>query len=137
LAPVGTGAYVFDTWMNGQEIRLKRNDGYWGGKPEPEGVRYIWRNESAVRAAMVKIGEADIAFNVAPQDADDPELDHSYLNSETTYFRIDLERPPLNDRRVRLALNYAVNRGGFLGTILSTDLIHATQMVMPSIPGHN
>jgi len=137
LAPVGTGAYIFDSWTGGQDIRLRRNDKYWGDKPVPEGARFIWRNESAVRAAMVKVGEADMAFNIAPQDANDKELDHSYLNSETTYFRIDLTRPPLNDRRVRLALNYAVNRDAFRGTVLSKDLIHATQMVMPSIPGHN
>lgn len=137
LAPVGTGPFVFDSWTPGQDIRLVRNPDYWGPQPQAEGVRYIWRDESAVRAAMVEVGEADIAFNIAPQHADNPDLDYSYLNSETTYLRIDLTRPPLDDKRVRLALNYAVDREAIRGSILSKDLVHATQMVMPSIPGHN
>lgn len=137
LAPVGSGPYVFDNWQSGLDIRLTRNPDYWGDTPEPEGVRFMWRDESAVRAAMVEVGEADIAFNIAQQDANNPEIDYSYLNSETTYVRIDVTRPPLDDRRVRLALNYAIDREAIRNNILSKDLLHATQMVMPAIPGHN
>ncbi len=137
LQPVGTGPYVMEQWKAGQEIVLKRNDNYWGPKPQADGARYIWREESAVRASMVKIGEADIALNIAPQEATDKGMDYSYLNSESTYLRIDMSRPPLTDKRVRLALNYAMDREGMRGTILSKDAIHATQIVMPSIPGHN
>jgi peptide/nickel transport system substrate-binding protein len=46
-------------------------------------------------------------------------------------------RAPLDDKRVRLALNYAFDREGVRGTILSKDAINATQIVMPAIPGHN
>ena len=48
----------------GQSVTLKRFDGYWGDKPEVENATYVWRNESAVRAAMVKTGEADIAASI-------------------------------------------------------------------------
>jgi peptide/nickel transport system substrate-binding protein len=137
LNPVGTGPYKFDKWVPGQEIILKRFDGYWGKKPQVEGARYIWRKESAVRAAMVKVGEADIAPNIAVQDATEPGMDFSYPNSETTRLRIDVTRPPLNDRRVRLALNYAIDRDALRGSVLSKDVDHATQIVVPSINGHN
>jgi peptide/nickel transport system substrate-binding protein len=137
LNPVGTGPYKFDKWVQGQEIILKRFDGYWGKKPQVEGARYVWRKESAVRAAMVKVGEADIAPNIAVQDATEPGMDFSYPNSETTRLRIDVTRPPLNDRRVRLALNYAIDRDALRGSVLSKDVDHATQIVVPSINGHN
>jgi peptide/nickel transport system substrate-binding protein len=137
LNPIGTGPYVFDKWTPGQEITLKRFDGYWGKKPVVEGARYIWRSESTVRAAMVKVGEADIAPNIAVQDATDPSMDFSYPNSETTRLRIDTTRAPLNDKRVRLALNYAFDRDALIGSILSKDIEHATQIVVPSINGHN
>ncbi len=136
-APVGTGPYVFDHWTAGQEVVLKRNDKYWGEKPQVEGARYVWRNESSVRAAMVKIGEADIAPVISPQDANDPALDYSYLNSETTWLRIDATRPPLDDIRVRLAMNYAVDRNALRGSLFSKDVVPATQIVVPSIAGHN
>jgi peptide/nickel transport system substrate-binding protein len=43
----------------------------------------------------------------------------------------------LNDRRVRLALNYAVDRNAIRGSILSKDVVPATQLIVPSIFGHN
>ena len=53
-------------------------------QPEVEKATYVWRAESAVRAAMVATGEADIAPTIAVQDATDPAMDFTYFNSETT-----------------------------------------------------
>lgn len=137
LGAIGTGPYAFDSWQAGQQILLKRNDKYWGAKPEAEGVAFLWREESSVRAAMIKVGEADIAPIIAKQDANDPKIDTAYLNSETTFLRIDNTAVPLNDKRVRLALNYAFDREGIRNSIFSKDFEHATQMVFHAIPGHN
>ena len=63
--PVGTGPYKFTSWRPGQDVVLTRFDGYWGEKPEVEKATYIWRTESAVRAAMVATGEADIAPSIS------------------------------------------------------------------------
>jgi len=116
---------------------LSRFAGYWGDKPQADRARYVWRTESTVRAAMVKTGEADIAANIAVQDATDPTMDFSYPNSETSRMRIDVTRPPLGDRRVRLAINHAIDRNAIRGSIFSPDVLPATQLVVPSINGHN
>ena len=137
VGPVGTGPYVFDSWQSGQQILLKRNDKYWGAKPQADGARYVWRDVSSVRASMVAIGEADIALTIAEQEATNPKTDYSYLNSETTFLRIDTNQAPLNDLRVRRALNYAIDRNAIVGTVMPKAVIPATQIVMPSIPGHN
>ncbi len=135
--PVGTGPYTFDRWDVGQDIVLKRFDDYWGEQPEVEQVTYVFRTESAVRAAMVETGEADIAPNIAVQDATNPDMDFSYPNSETSRLRIDVQKPPLDDIRVRKALNLGFDRDAMIGTIFSADVEKATQLVVPSIPGHN
>jgi peptide/nickel transport system substrate-binding protein len=135
--PVGTGPYTFTSWRPGQDVVLTRFDGYWGEKPQVEKATYIWRGESAVRAAMVATGEADIAPSISPQDATDPNMDFSYFDSETTNFRIDVGLPPLDDVRVRKALNLAIDREAMVGTILSKDVVPATQFIVPSINGHN
>jgi peptide/nickel transport system substrate-binding protein len=90
-----------------------------------------------VRAAMVQIGEADLAPELAKQDATNPAMDVSFLNSETTYLIIGAQDAPLNDRRVRLAVNYALDRNAIQASIVGKDAIPATQMVLPSIVGHN
>jgi peptide/nickel transport system substrate-binding protein len=136
-APVGTGPYSFAAWTPGQGIELKRNDTYWGPKPEVEAVTYLFRKESLVRAAMVASGEADIAPEIAPQDADNPAMDFSYLNSETMRLRIDLDKPPMNDLRVREAMNMALDRQSMIGSIYSPRWVLAKNYVMPTINGYN
>jgi peptide/nickel transport system substrate-binding protein len=120
------------------QLVLERFDGYWGKQPQVKKALYVWRGESSVRAAMVGIGEADIATTIAAQDAKRSDMDYSYFNSETTSLRIGgVWEPPLNDKRVRMALNYAVDRDAIRGSILSKDVVPATQMVVPNISGHN
>lgn len=135
--PIGTGPYTFANWQAGKNIVLKRFDEYWGEKPTVASATYIWRQESTVRAAMVASGEADIAFNIAVQDATNPKTDFSYLNAETTRLRIDVPIIPLDDIRVRQALNYAIDRDALKGTIFSDDVVPATQLVVPGTNGHN
>jgi peptide/nickel transport system substrate-binding protein len=136
--PVGTGPYKFVKWDSGVQIVTERFDGYWGKQPQVKKAAYVWRNESSVRAAMVAIGEADLAPEIAVQDAKRPDLDYSYLNSETTQLRIGgAWEPPLNDKRVRMALCYALDRNAIRGSVLSKDVVPATQMVLPNIFGYN
>lgn len=135
--PVGTGPYTFDEYARGQYIKLSANPDYWGGQPTVQEATYVFRSDSAVRAAMVAAGEADVAPNIALQDATDPAMDFSYPNSETVYMRLDHSMAPLDDVRVRKALNHAVDREAFVGTILADGTLLATGMTPPSTIGYN
>lgn len=135
--PIGTGPYRLDSWDRDQSIVLSRFDDYWGGAPEVEKATYLWRGESALQAAMVATGEADIALAIAPQDATDEEMDFSYLNAETLRARIRKDQPPLDDVRVRKALNLATDRQAFIGTIFSEDTQLAEQLVVAGVLGYN
>ncbi len=135
--PVGTGPYTFDEYNRGENIKLSARDDYWGGAPTVKTATYVFRSESAVRAAMVAAGEADIAPNIALQDATDPATDYSYPNSETVYMRLDTQTAPLDDVRVRQALNLAVDKEAFVGTILAPGTLLATGMTPPSTIGYN
>jgi peptide/nickel transport system substrate-binding protein len=135
--PIGTGPYTFDEYNVGQNIKLSARDDYWGDAPVVTDATYVFRSDSAVRAAMVQTGEADIAPNIALQDATDPAMDYSYPNSETVYLRLDHETAPLNDVRVRKALNHAVDREAFVGTVLANGTLLATGMTPPSTIGYN
>lgn len=135
--PVGTGPYRLIEWNSGQNIKTERYEDYWGEQPEVSAVTYVFREEPAVRAAMVANGEADIAPVIAPQDATDPEMDSSYLNSETVRLRFDVTKPPLDDIRVRQAINHAIDREAMIGTVYSATWVPAKNMVMPTIYGYN
>lgn len=135
--PIGTGPFVWEEYARGEYIKLAANENYWGETPAVTGATYLFRSDSAVRAAMVAAGEADIAANIALQDATDPEMDYSYPNSETVYMRPDNHTAPLDDVRVRQALNYAIDREAFVGTILANGTLLATGLTPPSTIGYN
>jgi len=135
--PVGTGPYVLEEWQPGLSASLVRFEDYWGERPEVEKATFLHRADSAVQAAMVETGEADLAPYVAVQDANNPETDRSYLNTETAQVALTYEQPPLDDVRVRRALNLGVDRQAFIGTIFGPDVQVASQIVTPQITGYN
>lgn len=135
--PIGTGPYVLKSRKIGQNIVLTRNDDYWGEKPDVENATYIFRSDISVRAAMVQTDEADIAPSISQEHANNPATDFSYPNSETLYLRLDNKIPPLNDRRVREAINLAIDREAFRGTVLPKGVIPASQLVPPTTIGWN
>ncbi|MGO7418149.1 ABC transporter substrate-binding protein, partial [Rhizobium ruizarguesonis] len=81
--------------------------------------------------------EADLAFSIAPQDATNQATDKVYPNSYTSMFRLSVDVLPLNDVRVRKAINLAIYRNAFLGSVISSEAQLATQQVGPSVQGFN
>ena len=135
--PIGTGPYVLAAWNPGQNIRLERRDDYWGDAPSVTAAEYVFRSDAAVRAAMVQTGEADIAPSISALEATDPAMDFPYLNSETTYLRIDHSVAPMDDVRVRRALNMAIDREAFIGSILGEGTEIALGIVPSTTVGYN
>jgi peptide/nickel transport system substrate-binding protein len=130
----GTGPYELAEWAAGQHIVLGKFADYWGESDGVESGKYVWRAESSVRAAMVRQGEADFAPSIAEQDATD-DIAVAYPNAETTRLNLDALLPPKNDKRVRLAINLALDRDAMLGTVVPSGAQKATQMFLPSIAG--
>jgi peptide/nickel transport system substrate-binding protein len=134
--PIGTGPYAIDDWEYGQKLRLKRNDTYWGKKPAFARAEYQWRSEGSVRAAMVVNDEADIGTLLGPEDGAG-DLGVAFPNNETTALRITGAEAPLNDIRVRQAVNYAVNRTGIVKALFRGMGEPAAQLIPEGVVGHN
>lgn len=108
---VFTGPYIFDEWVEGQYIRLVRNDNYWD-KENAGYYKYIEFNfvsDAATRAMALQSGDVDVAIGLTnAQDSlveNDPNITAAYgtaLNNKLIYFNNSIE--PLNDVRVREAL---------------------------------
>lgn len=135
--PIGTGPFTLASWQPGQSVVLEQRADYWGEKPAVEKATYVFRTDPAVAAAMVAKGEADLAPSISAVDATNPATDASYLNSETTYLRLDSAIPPINDIRVRKALNMAIDRAAFVGSLLPEGTVPAVAMVPPTTLGWN
>src|SRR5690606_3715056 len=118
--PIGTGPYAIGEWQAGTKLTLERYDDYWGEAPEFAEVEYQWRSEGTVRAAMVTSGEADIALGLSAEDGIG-DLGLSYPNNETIALRFSGQTAPLDDIRVRQAINYAIDREGIVSSLRSEE----------------
>lgn len=132
--PIGTGPYRIDEWSQGRFLRLKRFPGYWGKAPEFAAAKYVWRAEGSVRAAMVTNDEADVAIGLAPEDgAGDRAVE--FATNEVSYLRMDATKAPLDDLRIRRAINYAIDREGLVTAVFAGR--PSGQLVSKGVTGYN
>ncbi|MFI6377107.1 ABC transporter substrate-binding protein [Streptomyces sp. NPDC050546] len=134
--PVGTGPYTFVRRTPGTDMRFKRFDRYWGTKAQAREVRYVFRSEASVRAATGKTGEADIAVPIALQDATENDRTRSYTQSRVFFLRLDTDKPPLNDLKVRQAIGYAIDKKNIVKALMGKTGKPTDQMVAPTVNGY-
>lgn len=119
-SPVGTGPFVFKEHVRDDHITLVANPNYWGGTPKYGEVIFRIIPDDNARVAALEAGEIDIAtfvpLSAASRIEDNPDLELrsiASLRQFATYLATDNPKAvPLQDVRVRLALNYAVDRAG-------------------------
>jgi len=134
--PIGTGPYAIGEWEAGTKLTLDRNDDYWGDAPEFAAVEYQWRSEGTVRAAMITSGEADIALGLSAEDGIG-DLGVSYPNNETIALRFSGQTAPLDDIRIRQAINYAIDREEIVSSLFPDGDKVAAQLIPEGIVGFN
>ena len=134
--PSGTGPYEFISW-SADTLKMKRNEHYWKpGLPKIDTITYRSVPENGARIAMLQAGEAQFIYPVPP------EMIKALENSATItvfdepsiytrYIALNNMRKPFSDPRVRLALNYAVDKQAFIKVVLSG---HADPMDSPMPP---
>jgi peptide/nickel transport system substrate-binding protein len=122
LTGVGTGPYRVVSWVRDQELVLEANLKYWRGAPRVQRVVYRPVPEDSARVAALQTGESDIVASVPPERWKDVQQDKATRMSARTgtmvYIGLDTYHPPFNDRRVRLALNHAIDVDTIIKKIL-------------------
>jgi peptide/nickel transport system substrate-binding protein len=125
--PVGTGPFKLAEWVKDSRLVMDRNPDYWGASPS--GIdRVIWRAvpDDTARAAGLQAGELDITSALAISDVTALESDANVKLVDVPSFRIygvtlsslAASPSPLQDRRVRQALNYAVDKTSLIKNVL-------------------
>lgn len=120
--PIGSGPYRFVEWQRGQRIVVDVNPDYWGGTPTPKRLMFRFITDPSTRAAEVRAGGVDIAVN--PPIAQLKELntgDSQILTvpaARAIAYSMNTQKKPLDDVRVRRALNYAIDRESIVRHVL-------------------
>ena len=118
-APVGAGPYRFVSFNPGIELVLEANESYWRKTPSVKRLVFKSIPDEATRLAMLKRGEADIAYSIRGALAEDlrrtPGLTLKPNYPPGTFWLVFPDqwldpKSPWADRRVRLAASLAIDR---------------------------
>jgi peptide/nickel transport system substrate-binding protein len=135
-APVGTGPYRLVEFRGGDRITVEAFPDYWGEPGDVTTADFVYRNESAVRVSMIEAGEADIASMIAPQDAEQATVVAQTI-PETPFLRLDVGSPPLDDLRIRQAIDCGIDRDELVRTVFGGYAVPAGTIIAPGVIGFN
>ncbi len=116
--PIGMGPYKFVSHTPGIELVLDANEAYWRHPPYIKRIIMKGVPEGTTRLAMLKRGEADIAFALEGEVAEEVKRDPKLTLVDTRHASIQWldfaeqwdPKSPWHDKRIRLAANYAIDR---------------------------
>ena len=139
--PVGTGPFVFESYQKDAIIRYKANPTFWAGKPKID-VVFAITPDNSVRYAKLKSGECSLMPYPNPADIPamkkDPALkllEQPGLN--VGYLAFNTQKKPFDDKRVRQAINYAINKKAILDAVYMGIGIPAKNPIPPSMWSYN
>lgn len=150
-SPIGNGPFMMDgEWVDGQYIRLKRFDGYWGEKPLIDGCDFIIFNDESAAYIEFQAGGLDLTnipsgqFDAARQTYGVAEDGYTAnpggqcILGETVatyYLVLNCADEVLSSPQVRHAISCAINRQAICDTVWMGTQQPATGFVPPIIPG--
>jgi peptide/nickel transport system substrate-binding protein len=137
--PVGTGPYTFVEWNRGSEISLVANPDYWGDAPSIDAVTFRFIGEAGTRLAGVLAGEIDLMVGLAPEDFDRAPQAFSLQGVQHVGIALNSRAgSPIEDVRIRQALNYAVDKEAIANALFSGFAeVDPGQFMNPSWFGFN
>ncbi len=136
--PVGTGPFIFDEWVSGNFVKIKKNPDYWRGDVKVDTITFRPVPESGSRLAMLRAGQAHYIYpmpaellKIAERDANidvikQPSIIARYLIMNTQY-------KPFADVRVRQAINYALDKEAIIKIAWGGAATQADSIIPPNL----
>ena len=131
--PIGSGPFVFREWRQRDQVALDANPDYWKGRPKVDHLVFKEYPDAQAALLALKRGEVqimgDVATPVIPSIRGDANLVLlTQPGLAVNGMAMSNDAPPFTDKRVRQALNYAVDKEA-IGKALYGGL--STPMVSP------
>ena len=123
---VGTGPFKWGQWMPGDRLTLMRNDDYWKqGQPYLDGIVLQVVPDAPGALVNLEAGNVDLVVNPSEPDIQrlkaDPRFGVLISEAGAQYysFGANVTTPPLDNKKVRQAINYGIDRKRFVDTVLA------------------
>ncbi len=121
--PSGTGPFKFVEWESNARVVVERNPEYWEGAPQLEAVVFRPITDANTRVAEMLAGGIDLMVEVPPdniaQFADDPMFQvYEQAGPHVWFLILNMKEGPFQDKAVRQAVNYAINKQVLVENVL-------------------
>lgn len=122
--PIGTGPFIFESWKPEEEIVFVKNPDYWGHVASVDKIIYRIMPEALTRKMLLDSKDIQIAMILSPDIAEGytEKADYTVLEQPIARVRMmtfNTEKEPFNDKKVRQAINYAIDRETIVNSVLS------------------
>ncbi|MYF56514.1 ABC transporter substrate-binding protein, partial [Candidatus Poribacteria bacterium] len=136
--PVGTGPFKFSRWDKKDKIVLVANDDYWGGRPNLDRVIFRSIPDNAIRLIELQRGGLHAMEFPNPDDLQQIERDDTLqlltqAGMNIGYLAMNFDKPPLDNQKVRLAINHAINKTAIIEYLYQGLGMPAKNPIPPSL----
>jgi peptide/nickel transport system substrate-binding protein len=121
----GTGPFSMLEWTPGERVTLTKNKNYWQkGLPYLDGIQVLFSRDGQAMIASLEGGASDFVNYPLASEAirlsKDPKYQMQAIYDVGSHYAIwmNVAVPPLNNKLVRQALNFAIDRQRFITTAL-------------------
>ncbi len=142
LVPVGTGPFQMVTYQKDAFIRYIAHPNYWAGRAKLDKLVFAITPDASVRYAKLKAGECHLMPYPNPADLAGMRSDSDIVLQQQEglnvgYLAFNTEKKPYTDKRVRQALNMAVNKQAILDAVFQGAGKAAKNPIPPTIWSYN
>lgn len=115
MNPMGSGAFIFDSWVTGDSVTLHRNENYWGDEPAYDELVVRFITDNTTRFMEFETGSVDAIDNLSNADIETMlagDVDGSLYQMpgfDVIHIGLSYEYEPFQDVRVRRAIAMAID----------------------------
>ncbi len=139
---VGSGPFKLVSWERGSRVVLEANSDYWEGAPAQAQAIFIPIVDNLARVVALQTGQINIAVNLQPDTIAGLEADARFkvlqqVGPHIWWVTLDMNNEYLSNKKVRQALNYAIDREAITNDILKGTGIPAYGPIPPGLAGYD
>jgi ABC-type transport system substrate-binding protein len=140
--PVGSGPFVFESWVREDQIILSKNENYWREPAQIDTLILKVIPDATARFLALQKGEVDVIdfpsvedFEAMEADPDIELIQQAGLN--VGYLALNNDKEPFDDVRVRQAINYAINKEEIIAGVYGEAGTPAHNPIPPGMWSYN
>ena len=140
--PIGTGPFSFVAYQQDATIRYRRFDAYWGPKAKLDALVFSINKDPAVRLAKLRANECQVMAYPAPADLPSIKADPNLTLLQQPglnigYLAFNTQKKPFDDKRVRQAINMALDKKAILDAVYQGAGQPAKNLIPPTMWAYN